>query len=184
MKKWFFPILIVFAINIPLHSKEKKHTEFHLFSKSFHSAHFMPPKLAGLKIKNGENKSPSLYWQHIPESTQSFAIICIDTHPIAKRWIHWMIINIPPNISSIPQNASLSKMPKESVELLNSFGKKGWGGPQPPKNSGVHKYIFKIFALSKKIQNENIKNEKEFNNAIKKAGIIDKAICSGLFKKN
>ena len=75
-------------------------------------------------------------------------------------------------------------MPKESVELLNSFGKKGWGGPQPPKNSGVHKYIFKIFALSKKIQNENIKNEKEFNNAIKKAGIIDKAICSGLFKKN
>jgi phosphatidylethanolamine-binding protein (PEBP) family uncharacterized protein len=34
------------------------------------------------------------------------------------------------------------------VELHNSFGQTGYGGPQPPPGSGDHRYVFTLYALS------------------------------------
>lgn len=39
-------------------------------------------------------------------------------------------------------------MPPGSVELKNSFGDIGYGGPQPPKGTGDHPYVFTLYALS------------------------------------
>jgi phosphatidylethanolamine-binding protein (PEBP) family uncharacterized protein len=39
-------------------------------------------------------------------------------------------------------------MPPGSVELKNSFGDMGYGGPQPPKGTGDHPYVFTLYALS------------------------------------
>jgi phosphatidylethanolamine-binding protein (PEBP) family uncharacterized protein len=39
-------------------------------------------------------------------------------------------------------------MPSGSVELKNSFGDIGYGGPQPPKGTGDHPYVFTLYALS------------------------------------
>jgi phosphatidylethanolamine-binding protein (PEBP) family uncharacterized protein len=38
-------------------------------------------------------------------------------------------------------------MPAGSVELKNSFGDIGYGGPQPPKGSGEHPYVVTLYAL-------------------------------------
>jgi len=167
-----------------LSAEKKKQSKFTLFSKSFRNGRMMPVELATLKIKGGRNKSPSLYWKNVPEGTKSFAVICLDTHPVAKRWIHWMIINIPVSCDHIVSGASSDKMPDKSIELYNSFGDIGWGGPQPPKGTGLHKYLFKIYALKSKKLPINIENEKEFNLAVKKAGILGKAFCYGLFRQD
>jgi hypothetical protein len=39
-------------------------------------------------------------------------------------------------------------MPPGAVELNNSWGKPGYGGPQPPQGTGDHPYVVTIYALS------------------------------------
>jgi len=33
------------------------------------------------------------------------------------------------------------------LEFRNCFGTEGWGGPMPPPGSGVHQYVFTVYAL-------------------------------------
>lgn len=96
----------------------------------------------------GKNISVSLTWKNIPSGTKSFALSMVDPHPVAQNWVHWLVINIPANIVSIEEGASRRKMPSGSVELRNSFGDIGYGGPQPPKGSGDHPYVFTLYALN------------------------------------
>jgi Raf kinase inhibitor-like YbhB/YbcL family protein len=39
-------------------------------------------------------------------------------------------------------------MPPGAVELKNSFGDVGYGGPQPPSGTGEHPYVVTLYALS------------------------------------
>jgi Raf kinase inhibitor-like YbhB/YbcL family protein len=39
-------------------------------------------------------------------------------------------------------------MPPGAVELKNSWGEPGYGGPQPPKGTGDHPYVVTLYALS------------------------------------
>jgi Raf kinase inhibitor-like YbhB/YbcL family protein len=39
-------------------------------------------------------------------------------------------------------------MPYGAMELKNSFGQIGYGGPQPPKGSGEHPYVVTLYALN------------------------------------
>jgi Raf kinase inhibitor-like YbhB/YbcL family protein len=68
-------------------------------------------------------------------------------HPVAQNWVHWLVINLPANVASLEEEASGKKMPPGSVELKNSFGDIGYGGPQPPKGTGDHPYVFTLYAL-------------------------------------
>jgi Raf kinase inhibitor-like YbhB/YbcL family protein len=38
-------------------------------------------------------------------------------------------------------------MPPGAVELKNSFGDLGYGGPQPPRGTGDHPYVVTLYAL-------------------------------------
>ena len=96
----------------------------------------------------GKGISPALAWSGAPAGTKSFALSVVDPHPVAQNWVHWLVINIPANETSLEEGASRKKMPPGSVELKNSFGDTGYGGPQPPKGTGDHPYIFTLYALS------------------------------------
>ena len=100
----------------------------------------------------GGNKSPHLKWEKAPPNTKSFAISCNDPDAPAGDWIHWLVINIPKNVTEVPQGG-----PIPGDQLQNDFGKTGYGGPAPP--SGTHRYIFKIYALDvDKLKGVNKKN--------------------------
>jgi Raf kinase inhibitor-like YbhB/YbcL family protein len=96
----------------------------------------------------GKNLSVPLTWTGAPPGTQSFALGMVDPHPVARNWVHWLVINIPKDATSIPEGASGKNMPPGAVELQNSFGKPGYGGPQPPPGSGDHPYVFTLYALN------------------------------------
>lgn len=158
-----------------------KKKAFTLSSTSFKKSGNIPAKFATEKVKGGKNISPELHWVNAPKGTKSFALICVDLNPVAKRWVHWMVINIPADVKSIELNASLEKMPAACIELDNSYGDEGWGGPQPPKNTGIHKYVFGIYALKVEKIESKPKNEKQFLKAIK-GKVISKAILTGFFQ--
>ena len=95
----------------------------------------------------GKDISPPLTWSKPPEDSESLALSVIDVHPVARNWVHWLVINIPVNVRELKEGASGKTMPQNSRELINSFGKPGYGGPQPPPGTGEHPYVFTLYAL-------------------------------------
>jgi len=96
----------------------------------------------------GKNISVPLSWKNAPPGTKSFALSMVDPHPVAQNWVHWLVINIPAQVTFLEEGASRKKMPPGSMELKNSFGDIGYGGPQPPKGTGDHPYVFTLYALN------------------------------------
>jgi Raf kinase inhibitor-like YbhB/YbcL family protein len=96
----------------------------------------------------GKNISIPLTWKNVPAGTKSFALSIVDPHPVAQNWVHWLVINIPKEVTSIEEGASKKKMPFGSMELKSSFGDIGYGGPQPPKGTGDHPYVVTLYALN------------------------------------
>ena len=64
----------------------------------------------------GKNISIPLTWKNVPPGTKSFALSIVDPHPVAQNWVHWFVINIPPQVSSLEEGALKKKMPSGSVE--------------------------------------------------------------------
>lgn len=95
----------------------------------------------------GRNVSIPLSWNNPPKGTRSFAIETVDMHPVAQEWVHWFVVDIPPETGEVAEGASGSAMPKGARELGNGFGATGWGGPAPPPGTGVHEYRTTVYAL-------------------------------------
>lgn len=119
-----------------------------ILSRAFEDGDLIPTRYAHQGVAGGKNISLPLEWSNVPQGVKSFAISMVDPHPVARNWVHWLVINISPNEMSIPEGSSGSKMPESAKELYNSFGESGYGGPQPPKGSGPHPYIITLYALN------------------------------------
>jgi hypothetical protein len=96
----------------------------------------------------GDNVSIPLSWTAPPEGTKSLALSIVDPHPVARNWVHWLVINLPAKTTGLPEGASGRGMPAGAMELRNSFGSQGYGGPQPPPGTGDHPYVVTIYALN------------------------------------
>jgi Raf kinase inhibitor-like YbhB/YbcL family protein len=96
----------------------------------------------------GKNVSVPLTWTNPPAGTRSFALSMVDPHPVARNWVHWLVVGIPATVTSLDAGASRKGMPPGCIELKNSFGDIGYGGPEPPKGTGDHPYVFTLYALS------------------------------------
>jgi Raf kinase inhibitor-like YbhB/YbcL family protein len=118
-----------------------------LISPAFANGGRIPLKCA-MPGAGGQNVSIPLSWSNPPAGTKSFALSIVDIHPVACEWVHWLVINIPANVTSLPEGASGRGMPKGSYEIANSFGGLGYGGPQPPKGTGDHPYAVTLYALN------------------------------------
>jgi len=117
-----------------------------IFSSAFKDGEKIPIPYV-MVAAGGKNLSLPLTWKNVPPGTQSFAFSIVDPHPVAQNWVHWLVINIPANVSSLEEGTSRKKMPGGALELRNSFGEIGYGGPQPPKGSGDHPYVITLYAL-------------------------------------
>ncbi len=158
--------------------------KFKLNSKAFENGKVIPTKYATTGVIGGKNISIPLSWENVPTGTNSFALTIIDLHPIANNWVHWMVINIPRQVNTIEEGASLTnKMPHGSKEIYNTFGWNGYGGPQPPTGSGPHKYEVSIYALSiEKLELDKHTSLKTFQKAIE-GKVIAAAKIIGVFER-
>ncbi len=130
--------------------------KFNIFSPVFSEEQAIPVMYANLGVAGGRNISPPLSWSGIPAGSRSLTLVCVDRHPIAGNWIHWMVTNIPVRVTSMQEGAShTGKIPSAAKEWPNSFGSMGWGGPQPPRGSGKHQYEFILYALNVESLNLN-----------------------------
>jgi len=95
---------------------------------------------------DGENASPPLSWSGVPEGVESLALICDDPDAPRGTFVHWVLFNLPPDTSGLPENVPPQEtLANKARQGRNDAGKIGYTGPCPP--SGIHRYYFKIYAL-------------------------------------
>lgn len=108
---------------------------------------------------DGENISPPLHIENIPDEAACLALIAEDPDAPAGTWVHWLVWNIP-------VTHHMDENEVHGIQGLNDFKQHHYGGPCPP--SGTHRYFFKVYALksllslspdSKKIQLEKAMSE-------------------------
>jgi|SRR3989344_6694814 len=126
---------------------------------------------------DGENINPSLEVIGIPSDIKSLVLIVDDPDAPAGTWVHWVVINISPEINTIRENS----IPKGAIQVTNSAGEKNYHGPAPP--SGVHHYFFKIYALDTFLSLTEDKTKKDIEKAMQNH-IIDKAELIGIYSRD
>jgi Raf kinase inhibitor-like YbhB/YbcL family protein len=113
-------------------------------------------------VAGGENKSPALAWSAGPQGTQSYVMIAEgEGETRADPTVHWIVYDIPPTATSLPQGVPTD------VEIRNPAGARngledsvtgredlsaspGYRGPNPPPGAN-HPYYFEVFALDRKL---------------------------------
>jgi len=129
---------------------------------------------------DGQNISPSLYWNDIPDDTKSLVLICDDPDAPMGTWDHWILFNIPVEIAAFPENISVSEL-SGIKSGRNSWGRNGYGGPCPP--SGTHRYFFKLYALDSKLDIPDGSRKQEIEQAME-GRILSKAELMGKYKRH
>lgn len=120
--------------------------EIKLKSRAFENEGMIPEKYTC----DGDDISPPLSWESVPEGTKSIALICDDPDAPAGTWVHWVVYNLPPEIRTLEENITPERsMENGGIQGMNDSQKIGYGGPCPP--GGTHRYFFKIFALDAKV---------------------------------
>ncbi|WP_457595353.1 YbhB/YbcL family Raf kinase inhibitor-like protein [Hydrogenimonas sp.] len=103
---------------------------------------------------DGEDISPPLVFGEIPEEAASLALIVDDPDAPAGTFVHWVVYNIPATFGGLPEGIPPEPYLSDGIRQgVNSFGKIGYGGPCPP--GGLHRYMFKLYALDAPLEAES-----------------------------
>ena len=126
---------------------------------------------------DGENINPPLIISDVPKVAQSLVLICDDQDAPMGNFVHWLLINIDPKTEEIQERV----LPKGAVECQNDFGKTFYGGPCPP--NGEHRYYFKMYALTKKLDLDRNSTKADVLNAME-GFVVSDASLLGVYKRD
>lgn len=147
------------------------------------SSAFQPNQMIPDKYTcDGQDISPPLEWSEVPKETKSFALIMDDPDAPVGLWVHWVVYNIPFEVTKLPENVTKKEKVtiegKEITQGKNTWPKIGYGGPCPPDKA--HRYFFKLYALKEKTHFPAGLTAKELENKIKDI-TIEKAELVGIY---
>ena len=133
----------------------------------------------------GEDVSPPLTWAGVPETARSLILIVDDPDapdPKAPKmiWVHWVLYNIPPDVSGLPEGIVPAELPPGMMEGLNDWKRIGYGGPCPP--IGRHRYFHKLYALDTVLERMNTPTKAEVEAAMK-GHVIAQTELMGTYQK-
>jgi Raf kinase inhibitor-like YbhB/YbcL family protein len=93
---------------------------------------------------DGEGINPPLEISEIPKGTKALALIVNDPDAPSGDYIHWLLADFEP-VLQIAEGST----PNGATRGTNSSGSLDYIAPCPP--SGTHRYYFKVYALSDKL---------------------------------
>ena len=135
---------------------------------------------------DGKDVSPPLAWSGLPAGTKSLALIVDDPDapdPAAPKmtWVHWVLYNIPPGATGLPEGVKPGELPKGTKEGLNDWKRTGYGGPCPP--IGRHRYFLKLYALDVLLPELGKATKQEVEKAMK-GHVLVSAELVGTYKRS
>ena len=135
---------------------------------------------------DGSDLSPPLSWSGMPSGTKSLALIVDDPDapdPAAPQRIftHWVVYNIPAEVTGLPQGVKPDGLPAGARNGLNDWKKQGFGGPCPP--IGRHRYFHKLYALDVVLPDLGEPSKGELEKAMQ-GHIIEQTELIGLYQRS
>lgn len=154
-------------------------------SAGFKSGAAIPKKYT----EDGDDVSPPLHWQNVPDGAKELALICDDPDaPTSEPWVHWLLYKIPPDVSKLPEGVATDaqlKSPAGARQGLNSWksgSTVGYRGPAPPKGHGPHHYHFRVYALDAPLSLE-AKADKKHLLAAMKGHVLAEGELVGIYER-
>ena len=134
----------------------------------------------------GKDTSPAINWIGLPNGTKSIVLIVDDPDapdPAAPKrtWVHWVLYNIPPTASGLPEGVNATGLPSGSRQGRNDWDRTGYGGPCPP--IGRHRYFHKLYALDIVLQDLKQPNKATVLEAME-GHVLDSAELIGTYQKD
>lgn len=118
-----------------------------LTSRAFKSGATIPTRHSC----EGENISPPLTWRGVPREAKSLVLICDDPDAPNGVWSHWVLYEIPMEVSELPEGApSEPRLSWGGMQGRNDFGNAKYEGPCPPPGP-AHHYYFRLYALDQSL---------------------------------
>jgi Raf kinase inhibitor-like YbhB/YbcL family protein len=169
------------SLSVPISNAEGKMT-FSISSHAFDDGQAIPARYTC----QGEDISPDLHWHGVPAKTRSLAMIVDDPDapdPRAPKttWVHWVLYNMPPAATGLPEGATTDNLPAGSEEGLNDWKRTGYGGPCPP--IGRHRYFFKLYALDTVLEGLRRPTKAQVEEAMQ-GHVIEKTEFVGTYQKS
>lgn len=129
----------------------------------------------------GNDINPPLEIIDVPSNAQSLVLIMDDPDvPKDRRkdgmWVHWVVFNIDPKTTKIPENT-----PHFAKFGKNTEGKNAYQGPCPPDRE--HRYFFKLYALDSLLDLPEGSSKEEVLDAMR-GHILQEAELMGLYVKS
>lgn len=140
-----------------------------LVSPAFKNNEFIPAKYTC----DGDDINPPLIFEGVPDDAASLALIISDPDAPQGTFIHWAVFDIDPGVRLIEEDS----IPK-GVLATNHFQRLEYGGPCP--SSGVHHYIFRLYALDDLLGLEEGVPAREVEDSMEGV-ILDSAELIGLY---
>jgi Raf kinase inhibitor-like YbhB/YbcL family protein len=134
----------------------------------------------------GKDVSPPLSWKGVMKNVQSLVLIVDDPDapdPRAPKmtWVHWVLYNIPPEVSGLPEGVVDDNLPPKTLSGKNDWKKTGYQGPCPP--IGRHRYFHKIYALDVVLPDLNAPTKTQLEQAMK-GHIVGQGEIIGTYEKS
>ena len=134
----------------------------------------------------GSDISVPLTWSGLPSGTKSLALVVDDPDapdPAAPKmtWVHWVLYNIPPDATGLPQGVKPADLPRGTREGVNDWKRTGYGGPCPP--IGTHRYFHKLYALDVVLPDLGKPSKTQLEQAMK-GHVLAQSELIGTYKKD
>jgi Raf kinase inhibitor-like YbhB/YbcL family protein len=98
--------------------------------------------------------SPIIEISSVPSSSEALALILEYPNSVGGTFTHWVLWNLPPDTSRIPEalsaDSTLSSL-GGAQQGLNGVGRVGYIGPCPPPSEEPQRYWFTLYALRRQL---------------------------------
>jgi len=134
---------------------------------------------------DGSDRSVALMWSGVPATTGSLCLIVDDPDapdPKAPKmtWVHWVLYNIPPESTGLPEGVEQKELPAGTLEGLNDWKRTGYGGPCPP--IGRHRYFWKLYALDTLLEDLGSPTKEKLQEAMS-GHVLEEAQLMGTYQR-
>lgn len=135
----------------------------------------------------GDNMSPPIEWNNIPEGVKSFALVADDPDAPSPKlplltFVHWIMYDIPPDVTSLDESIPVkARLDNGAKQGKNGYGRNGFGGIAPVH--GEHRYFFKVYALDSVLGLDPAKTKKKALLKAMAGRILAQGQLIGTYKK-
>jgi len=133
----------------------------------------------------GADVSPPLEWSGATGRVKSLVLVVDDPDapdPKAPKmtYVHWVLYNLPPGTTRLPEGAARGGLPAGTLEGTNDWKRTGYGGPCPP--IGRHRYFHKLYALDAMLPDLGRPTKAQLEKAME-GHVLEKAELVGTYEK-